>query len=244
MGRLELDGKIYQFTWFRILLLFLIGPGLALFIYYGFDWIWLHEITAKLTIWSLNLLTNGHNIVYNVNELYGYVVDAEQPWRILMFLNNTDEELGPIAFEDMCTGIHAIAMFFAIILATPHSLDKTANKGIWGRKAIAILITTSLFYIVNIMRMWLQLYLYSIGYEWEKIHYSISAASSFIAIAAILVMHKFLPEFIMSLLWIADEVRIIANKNKTQGVIIAAPLDVHQENNENKTPDNDESHSP
>jgi hypothetical protein len=55
--------------------------------------------------------------------------------------------------------------------------------------------------------MWIQLYLYQIGYAWDDVHYPISAASSFIAIAAILVMHKFVPEFIMSLIWISDQVR-------------------------------------
>ena len=55
--------------------------------------------------------------------------------------------------------------------------------------------------------MILQLVLYRNGSEWDDVHYPISAASSFIAVACVLLMHKFVPEFIMSLIWIGDEIR-------------------------------------
>ncbi|MHA1856850.1 MAG: hypothetical protein ACTSWX_06195, partial [Promethearchaeota archaeon] len=63
------------------------------------------------------------------------------------------------------------------------------------------------FYVVNIFRMVLQLYLYQRGADWDSVHYPISAASSFIAVACVLLMHKFVPEFIMSLIWIGDELK-------------------------------------
>jgi len=53
----------------------------------------------------------------------------------------------------------------------------------------------------------LQLYLYQRGADWESVHYPISAASSFIAVACVLIMHKYVPEFIMSLIWIGDELK-------------------------------------
>ena len=49
--------------------------------------------------------------------------------------------------------------------------------------------------------MLIQLQLYYIGYQWEDIHYSISAASSFIAAIIILLLHKWIPEFIISIIY-------------------------------------------
>ncbi|MFW9902587.1 MAG: hypothetical protein ACFFDY_15070, partial [Candidatus Thorarchaeota archaeon] len=54
---------------------------------------------------------------------------------------------------------------------------------------------------VNIIRMLIQIDLYYIGYDWEDIHYSISAASSFIAAIIVLLMHKWTPEFILSIIY-------------------------------------------
>jgi len=50
--------------------------------------------------------------------------------------------------------------------------------------------------------MIIQIYLYYIGYAWEDIHYSISAASSFIAAIIILLLHKWIPEFIISIIYL------------------------------------------
>ena len=61
--------------------------------------------------------------------------------------------------------------------------------------------------------MWIQLYLYHIGYSWDSVHYPISAASSFIAIVAVLLIHKYVPEFIMSLIWIGNEIRHLIKRN-------------------------------
>ncbi|MHA1619965.1 MAG: hypothetical protein ACTSVZ_11855, partial [Promethearchaeota archaeon] len=47
---------------------------------------------------------------------------------------------------------------------------------------------------------------------WDDIHYPISSASSFIAVACVLVMHKFVPEFIMLLIWMGDEIKALRRK--------------------------------
>jgi len=62
--------------------------------------------------------------------------------------------------------------------------------------------SAAIFYVVNIIRMIIQIYLYYIGYPWESIHVSISAASSFIAAIIILLLHKWIPEFIISIIYI------------------------------------------
>ena len=49
--------------------------------------------------------------------------------------------------------------------------------------------------------MLIQIDLYYIGYNWNDIHVSISAASSFIAAIIVLLMHKWIPEFILSIIY-------------------------------------------
>jgi hypothetical protein len=55
--------------------------------------------------------------------------------------------------------------------------------------------------------MVLQLILYYRGWDWDDIHVSISAASSFIAALIILLMHRWIPEFIISIIWTLGELK-------------------------------------
>ena len=208
MGKIEFEGRQYDFTWTGLLILAIGAPLLSLLIYFSNDYIWLHEITAKITIWSLNLITGLQNEV-KFSTWGNY-------WYINMQNNESTGFLPRIQFTTFCTGIQAIAIFIGVIFFIPHPTIEATRKDIWVRKVKAILVCSALFYFVNIVRMWIQLYLYHIGYAWDDVHYPISAASSFIAIAAILVMHKYVPEFIMSLIWISDQVR---NKIKKPAII-------------------------
>jgi exosortase/archaeosortase family protein len=179
------------------------APLIALGVYYSNDYVWLHGITSRITIWSLNLITGLNNYTeYDPKHYWG------PAWYIYIENSTRTGYLSSIQFTTFCTGIQAIAIFMGVILAVPHSLDKNTSKDIWLRKILATFACSLLFYVVNIMRMWLQLYLYHIGYAWDDIHYSISAASSFIAIVAILLLHKIVPEFIMSIIWAMDQIRI------------------------------------
>ena len=196
MGNIEYEGKKYDFSWLSIAILFIGAPLIAFGIYFSHDWVWLHEISAKTTIWILNGLSGAQNYVY-FNDY-----DPTQPW--IIHLPGTPLD---IHFETLCTGIHAVAIFVGVILCIPHSKDKETSKDIWKRKIEAIIVTSIVFYVVNIFRMVLQLYLYQRGADWDSVHYPISAASSFIAVACVLLMHKFVPEFIMSLIWIGDELK-------------------------------------
>jgi exosortase/archaeosortase family protein len=208
MTTLEYDDKKYEFDWVKIAVFFIGTPLLALAIWFSHDWIWLHKISADFTVWLLNLFTNGESYLYFNNNPYY----AETPWTI-QIITATGVNLGPIVFETLCTGVHAIAIFTAAILFTPHSLDYETSKDIWKRKTIAILVTGVVFYLVNIFRMILQLGLYRNGSIWDDIHYPISSASSFIAVACVLLMHKWVPEFIMSLIWIGDELKVMLKKS-------------------------------
>lgn len=199
MGQLEFEGKKYTFNWSRIALLFVGAPIFALVMYYSHHWYWLHGITSKFTIWCLNVLSGG-----GYQSLH--VPNNEFPWQIVIYTAENTYR-GTIRFETLCTGIHAIAIFSGVILFTPHPFEKETNQDLWKRKAWAIFTTSVIFYFVNVIRMIIQLSLYRNGASWKDVHYPISAASSFIAVACVLVMHKFVPEFIMSLIWIGDEIR-------------------------------------
>ncbi len=206
MGRIEFENRTYEFTWSSIILLAVGGPLLSLWIYYSNDYVWLQGITAQITIWSLNLITGMQNqAVYSSFGNYWYL--------LIQNTASPSQYLEPIEFETFCTGIQAIAIFVGVIVFIPHSIAKETSKDIWPRKIKAIVAISILFYIVNIIRMWIQLYLYHIGYSWDSVHYPISAASSFIAIVAVLLIHKYVPEFIMSLIWIGNEIRHLIKRN-------------------------------
>ncbi len=225
MGNIEYEGKKYDFNWTAIAILFTVGPLIAYGIWISHDWIWLHEISSKITIWILNLLSGAENYVYFDDY------KPLEPW--IIHIDYNGYQPGDIHFETLCTGIHAIAIFVGIILCIPHSKDVDTSSDIWKRKIIAIIVTSLVFYVVNIFRMVLQLYLYQRGAEWEAVHYPISAASSFIAVACVLLMHKFVPEFIMSLIWIGDELKaMIKGNTDPEEALDEIPTEISQEEKE------------
>ena len=179
---------------------------------------WIRIIVADNTISSLNFVTiMGATMRYQVGAqtFYTYTDLFQHVGAARIFFSYVDDiEIyfdipgqGPIQFVTFCTGFQAIIIFSAIIFFTPHSLDKSTSKGIWKRKMASLFWSSLIFYIVNIVRMWIQLYLYYTGSNWNDIHYSISAASSFIAAIIIVLMHKILPEFVISIVWTGIEIK-------------------------------------
>jgi exosortase/archaeosortase family protein len=188
---IEFENKKYIFK-NNSLILFAIGtPLVSYLIYLFFDLqanYWLHEIVVKQTVYLLNLFFNmGAEAIYNPigNYHWSFIIPGKSS----------------IYFETFCTGIQAICVFAGLILFIPHSQDKETNRNIIWRKAKSLIVSSIIFYVVNIIRMLIQIYLYYIGYPWESIHVSISAASSFIAAIIILLLHKWIPEFIISIIY-------------------------------------------
>ncbi|MHA1148865.1 MAG: archaeosortase H [Promethearchaeota archaeon] len=189
---IEFEGKKYVFSINSILILAIGAPVLSFLIYLFFDNVnnyWLHEIVVKQTAFFLNLFFNMGAKAHYIPGGYKYQWMFSIPGR------------GGIFFETFCTGIQAICVFAGIIICTPHSQDPNTNQDIIWRKAKALVVSSVIFYVVNIIRMLIQLYLYYLGYNWSDIHYSISAASSFIAAIIILLLHKWIPEFILSIIY-------------------------------------------
>ena len=129
-------------------------------------------------------------MVYDINSLFH--------WK---FIFPVELGLYDIHFETFCTGIQAICVFAGIIICTPHSQDRATSEDIIWRKTKALVVSSLLFYVVNIIRMLIQLNLYYNGADWIDIHYSISAASSLIAAIIILLLHNWIPEFILSIIY-------------------------------------------
>ncbi|NHJ25581.1 MAG: hypothetical protein EAX89_13440 [Candidatus Lokiarchaeota archaeon] len=198
---IEFEEKKYAFSINSLIILAIGAPLVGFFTYLFFDTeinYWLHETVVKQTVYFLNLFFDmGANAVYNPVGKYFWSFSI--PGRSSIF------------FETFCTGIQAINIFVGVIVCTPHSKDKNTNKDILWRKAKSLIVSSAIFYVVNIIRMLIQIYLYYIGYPWESIHVSISAASSFIAAIIVLLLHKWIPEFIISIIYTGT---LIGNKFK------------------------------
>ena len=188
---IEFEGKTYIFSIRSIIILAIGAPLISYGIYLFFDNpinYWLHEIVVKQTVFFLNLL-------FNMGADTKYVPIGTHHWSFII------PNKGKIYFQTFCTGVQAICVFAGIIICIPHSQDRKTNEDILWRKTKALIISSLIFYVVNIIRMIIQIYLYYIGYAWEDIHYSISAASSFIAAIIIILLHKWIPEFIISIIY-------------------------------------------
>ena len=188
---IEFNGRSYIFSIRSLIILAVGAPILSYVIYQFFDTpmnYWLHEIVVKQTVFFLNLL-------FNMGAESEYIPIGKHHWSF------TIPNRGSIYFQTFCTGVQAICVFAGIIICIPHSQDPKTNEDIIWRKTKALIVSSVIFYIVNIIRMFIQIYLFYIGYAWEDIHYSISAASSFIAAIIILLLHKWIPEFIISIIY-------------------------------------------
>ncbi|MBY9007362.1 MAG: hypothetical protein KGD63_11460 [Candidatus Lokiarchaeota archaeon] len=200
---IEYEERRYIFSVKSLIILGFGAPFLVLFIYYFFAWnwnFWLHEIVVKQTTFFLNL-------IFDVGVTNTFYSASENPWIFQI------PGQGDIHLETFCTGIQAICIFVGIFILTPHSKDKRSKKDVIWRKIKGIILSSLIFYIVNILRMVIQLYLYYLGFPWNDIHYSISVASSFIAAVIVLLMHKWVPEFILSFIYVFSLIKQKSSRN-------------------------------
>ncbi|MBY8984208.1 MAG: exosortase/archaeosortase family protein [Candidatus Lokiarchaeota archaeon] len=191
---IEFNESKYIFSIRSLILLAVGAPISAYLVYLFFDLeinMWLHEIVVKQTVYFLNLF-------FNMGVTADYNPVGKNHWSF----NFNNPGLGNISFETFCTGVQAVVIFIGVIVFTPHSQDPDTKRDIIWRKTKSLIISSVIFYVVNIIRMLIQLQLYYIGYAWEDIHFSISAASSFIAAIIVLLMHRWIPEFIISIIYI------------------------------------------
>ncbi len=205
---IEYNERKYIFSIRSIIILSICAPLSAYLVYLFFDMqinYWLHEIVVKQTVFFLNLF-------FNIGAVAEFAPSGKYHWRFLIPGKN------PIYFETFCTGVQAIVIFVGIIVFTPHSQDQSAKEDIIWRKTKALIISSIIFYVINIIRMLIQIDLYYIGYAWEDIHFSISAASSFIAAIIVLLMHKWIPEFIISIIYVGTLVSEPVKKKRKEKI--------------------------
>ncbi|MHA1986640.1 MAG: archaeosortase H [Promethearchaeota archaeon] len=203
---IEFDEKKYIFS-IRSLIFFALGAPISAWLIYLFFNLqinhWLHEVVVKQTTFFLNLF-------FNMNAEAVPVSHPVYSWSFQLPVRD------PIFFETFCTGVQAIVIFIGVIVFTPHSQDVNTKRDVIWRKTKSLIISSLIFYIVNIIRMLIQIQLYNIGYAWDDIHFSISAASSFIAAIIVLLMHRWIPEFIISIIYIGTLVsQPIKQRRKT-----------------------------
>ncbi|GAB4331224.1 MAG: hypothetical protein Kow0069_38860 [Promethearchaeota archaeon] len=185
-------------------------PVLSILIYLGSYYLtgrFIHLNVAGQTAWFLRLIWGDSFDVAFTGVRYVILVPGRYS----------------IGFTHFCSGFQATAIFAGVILTVPHSKDpagtyefelkgaswtfQKAHPNIWVRKLKSLALSSFLFHVVNVVRMIIQLSLYYVGYAWEDIHYSISAASSFIAAVIILLMHRWLPEFVFAIIFIGAEAK-------------------------------------
>ncbi|MFX0082776.1 MAG: archaeosortase H [Candidatus Hodarchaeota archaeon] len=205
---IEYNERKYIFS-IRFLVIFAIGAPLSAYLIYLFFDLeinyYLHEIVVKQTVYFLNLFFD-----MNASAVYNPV--GKYHWDFVIPGKSN------ISFETFCTGIQAICVFAGVIIFTPHSQDSDTKRDVIWRKTKALIISSIIFYVVNIIRMLIQIELYNIGYAWEDIHFSISAASSFIAAIIVLLMHKWIPEFIISIIYVGTLVSEPVKQNRKKKV--------------------------
>ncbi len=212
---IEYNERKYIFS-IRSLIIFAIGAPLSAYLTYLFFDLrinyWLHEIVVKQTTFLLNLF-------FNMGVEAEFAPSGKYDWRFNFVSGNINgQPLSNIYFETFCTGVQAIVIFIGIIVFTPHSQDRKTKEDIIWRKTKALIVSSVIFYVVNIIRMLIQLELYYVGYEWNDIHVSISAASSFIAAIIVLLMHKWIPEFILSIIYTGTLVSEPVKQNRKKRV--------------------------
>ncbi len=205
---IEFNEKKYIFSIRSLILLAIGAPISAYLVYLFFDLemnYWLHEITVKQTVYFLNLFFNMNaTAVHEPGPLYHWKFNI--PGK------------SSIYFETFCTGVQAIVIFVGVIVFTPHSQDRETKRDVVWRKTKALIISSIIFYVVNIIRMLIQIQLYNIGYAWVDIHFSISAASSFIAAIIVLLMHRYIPEFIISIIYVGTLVGEPVKNNRKKKI--------------------------
>jgi len=209
MTEIEYKSEKYNFPWWRMILFLFMAPLISILIYKFTEvfWVYTHRPIVKQTVWVINLIVGedfdwGFTSSATIDGYY-YIVPGR----------------GSIGFTTMCTGVQAIAIFSGIILMIPHSYNDNVNRNIWWRKVLSLVVSSAIFYAVNIGRMVLQLILYYRGWNWDDIHVSISAASSFIAALIILLMHRWIPEFIISIIWTMGELKVILGIGKKAALV-------------------------
>lgn len=215
MTKIEYEGRDYSFTK-RGLLIFLVGtPLVSILLYLGsyyIFWHFIHVNVAGQTAWLLNWIYPDSFEIFLAR-------DATGGWKYYFLVAGR----GAIGFTHFCSGFQATAIFAGVILCTPHPTEplgryqveykdtpfefEKARPNVWIRKIKSLTLSAVLFHVVNVIRMVIQLGLYKEGAAWADIHYSISAASSFIAAIIILLMHRWLPEFVFSIIFIGIKLK-------------------------------------
>ena len=235
MTEIEFKENKYDFDPWRVILFWIMTPIMSLVFWYitKYFYYWTHFPVGQQTAFLANLFFPESPFGWELLDFSGEAitwelfrsVENKLPTLRDLFLTDlisyqfTVNSYQGIQFTTMCTGVQAIAIFAGLILMIPRSRNEKVNKSLWWRKILALSVSSAIFYVVNVGRMILQISLYYRGWNWDDIHVSISAASSFIAALIIILMHRWIPEFIISIIWSLSSIRELVSNRKNAKIV-------------------------
>lgn len=205
MTDIEYKGRKYEFSWYSVILFFILCPICALLTYFIFSYFWIYTYPPFIYPASilLNLLTGSDFSYYMSGNRYLISVPG----------------LPDISFVSACTGIHAYAIYLGICIATPRNKLKKENRNTWLRRGLTFIIPSILVYFINILRMVLAVIVYYNGVPFNPFHEYLGYFTTFFAVFVFYFISYFwLPEFSLFVIWIKEQVKILLIKRKTSKI--------------------------
>jgi len=218
MGSIKLQNskREYEFTWINVVIL-IVFP---IFFFYGltlfFEYVWLQEILAKMSIWLLNLFSGYTDHVIWVSEADLINLHYGSKFDVGWYLSISGQDDFPVRFTKEMTGIRSVLTFIGIIMATPKSIIPQQDSDIWSRKVKAILVATILNICANILRTWLKITLNRTGNQWASVDLSISLLTLFFTLLIFLWILRDLPELLYIFFWTGHQLYSMLNLEKIQ----------------------------
>jgi len=193
---LHLNERKYKFSNLSIII-FLVGGPLSCLIIYWFLSLrvnyWLYEINTKQIVFLLNTF-------FNLNA--EITLTPEQDIFPMIFIPN-HPYTGNFSMTTECIGAHVISIFIGLVICVPASRNELTREDFKWRKAKTVIISVSVIYISNIIRIVLLLYFNFRGIPFEFIHQSIYFLSAILgALFFTYLLHKWLPEIFISLYYL------------------------------------------
>ena len=176
------------------MVLLIIGIPFLIFIIYTFLTLrinyWIYEFTANQIVFLLKFIfqLNSNVIIDSQHSIFPRIHIPYNPLE------------GDYAITPDCIAAHAFSIVISIIVCIPASTTISNKKEFMLRKIKTLLVVIVLFYIINIFRIALLLFLNYSGIPFDVIHQSLFVLSSIIgALVFIILLQKWLPELFISI---------------------------------------------
>ncbi len=203
--------KKYIFNLKSILKLLVAGPSLALLIYFFF--------TLKINDWFQELVATQSKFLlkylFNLESIVLYSSEGDSYWSLLLVQNNES-----YSFDPMCTAIHVFSIFSGLIICIPKSQDPKTGEDIVWRKTKTLVLSISIIYIINLIRIIILIYFAYLGVPWNIFHTVVNYISGILAALIFLaLLNAWLPEIFLSIYYLYPLFKIAKNRKKISGIL-------------------------